>query len=304
MIYRRYVTSTIVPSFYLYGEPHRSVDEGFIHLEQLDDRSRPSGWTIRAHAHADLVQMFLVDSGGGTMQVEDQSLVFTAPALLLLPTGVAHGFTWISESRGMVLTLAASWLDRLVERHPDLGRVFARALMQEIDGEAMALFERETAKLQRELGWVLAGHLAAVEGALLSLLVTALRTLPQHDGEGACAPGQSAALVARFRARIEQRFRFRETICDHAAALGISEASLRAACSRIAAQSPAAMLDQRAMLEARRALLYSNLSIAQIGYAIGFSDPAYFTRFFTRHEGRSPRRYRQERAAADRTAEP
>ncbi|WP_454279992.1 helix-turn-helix domain-containing protein [Sphingomonas sp. Marseille-Q8236] len=33
--------------------------------------------------------------------------------------------------------------------------------------------------------------------------------------------------------------------------------------------------------------------MAEVGYSIGFSDPAYFTRFFTRHTSVSPRAYRQ-----------
>jgi AraC family transcriptional activator of pobA len=36
----------------------------------------------------------------------------------------------------------------------------------------------------------------------------------------------------------------------------------------------------------------SNLSIAEIAYAIGCADPAYFSRFFARHTGQSPRQYR------------
>jgi AraC family transcriptional activator of pobA len=52
------------------------------------------------------------------------------------------------------------------------------------------------------------------------------------------------------------------------------------------------MLDQRAMLDAKRALLYTNMSVAEVGYAIGFSDPAYFTRFFSRQAGVSPSAYR------------
>jgi methylphosphotriester-DNA--protein-cysteine methyltransferase len=54
--------------------------------------------------------------------------------------------------------------------------------------------------------------------------------------------------------------------------------------------------DQRAMLEAQRSLLYGNLSIGEVGYALGFSDPAYFTRFFTRHAGRSPAAFRRQSA--------
>lgn len=287
-----------VPSFYLYGEPHRAVAEGFIHVEQLDDRSRPSEWTIRPHAHADLVQMFLIVSGGGAMQAEDATLRFAAPALLLVPAGVVHGFRWTSESSGSVLTLARTYLKDLVARHPDLSWVFDRSRALAPDDATVARLARGMAALHRELAWSNPGHHAAVEAALLGMLVAALRTLPAGDAAPAPEPGQHAGLVARFRARIEDRFRLRESVAAHAAALATSETSLRMACARIAGRSPAAMLDDRAMLEARRALLYTDLSIAETGYALGFRDPAYFTRFFTRHAGCSPRRFRRQRATA------
>ncbi|MBJ7445889.1 MAG: AraC family transcriptional regulator, partial [Sphingobium sp.] len=59
--------------------------------------------------------------------------------------------------------------------------------------------------------------------------------------------------------------------------------------------SPAQMLDDRALLEARRLLLYSQMSVADIAYAIGFEDPAYFSRFFARHIGQPPRVWRAAR---------
>jgi AraC family transcriptional activator of pobA len=295
---RRYVASvsvSLVPSFYLYGEPHRTVARDFVHVEELDERSRPSDWTIRPHAHADLVQVFLIDRGGGAMLVEDHRSCFMAPSLLLVPAGIVHGFEWSSDSMGAVVTLAGSHLEELVARHPDLTPLFARPRVLDADVETVATIRRAAAALARELGWSAQGHHAAGEAALLSLLVAGLRCLPPGSADARPEPGNHAALVARFRARIEPRFRLRESIAAHATALGTSETSLRTACARIAGRSPAAMLDDRAMLEARRALLYSDLSVAEIGYAIGFADPAYFSRFFTRHAGLSPRRYRHER---------
>lgn len=147
----------------------------------------------------------------------------------------------------------------------------------------------------RELGWSVPGHRAAIESALLGLLVLALRVAGPEASAGAPAPGQRAALVARYRARVEGRFRLRERFGTHAAALGVSESRLRAACAQAAATSPAAMLDARTLLEVRRALLYSNLSVAEIGYSLGLADPAYFIRFFTRLAGLSPRGFRQVR---------
>ncbi|WP_076070012.1 helix-turn-helix domain-containing protein [Sphingomonas montana] len=287
---------TIVPSFYLYGEPHRAVADGFVHVEQLDDRSRPSAWTIQPHAHAELAQLFVIDRGGGTFRVEDVGLPFAAPAVLIVPAAVVHGFTWNTESAGSVLTLARSYLATLEQRYPGIDRLFARSRVLRRGTDGGATIAAAIAALMRELGWAAPGHRAAVDAALLAIIVAALRSLDADDACDVPAPGQQAALVARFRARVDERFRLREPVADHAAALGVGESRLRAACARMAATSPAAMLDARAMLEARRALLYSNLSVAEIGYAIGFADPAYFTRFFTRHAGQSPRLFRRARA--------
>jgi AraC family transcriptional activator of pobA len=108
-------------------------------------------------------------------------------------------------------------------------------------------------------------------------------------------------MVARMRERIEERYRLREPVAAYASALGTSETALRLACAKVAGASPAAMIDQRALLEARRSLLFSDLSVSEIAYSVGFEDPAYFSRFFTRHIGRSPRQYRADQRAEARS---
>ncbi len=299
-----YPQSMAVPSFYLYGEPHRAVPDDFVHTESLDDRSRPSEWTILPHAHADLVQVFVLASGGGTMQAEADSLRVAAPALLIVPAAIVHGFDWHPNSTGSVLTLSVRHLTRLDSLYPGLAAIFAHVAVLHPDAAAMTTVTSAMAALMRELGWAAPGHGAAVDAALLSILVAAMRAPGAATDDPAAAPGYHHALVARFRARIDERFRLREPMSSHAAALGTSESRLRTACAKVAALSPAAMLDQRAMLEVRRALLYTHLSVAEIGYAVGFADPAYFSRFFTRHEGCSPRAFRDARGTRPHPAGP
>jgi AraC family transcriptional activator of pobA len=282
-----------VPSFYLYGEPQRSVTEGFVHVESLDDRSRPSEWTIRPHVHRDLNHIILISEGGGFMQAEMETVAFDAPCLLLIPAGIIHGFSWHQESRGWVTTIADSYLHALLERDTDLPALFRNAGTIALQRDDRDQIEARIERLAQELGWVGRGQRAAIEATLLWLMVDAVRRLAVGT-ERVPSPSRDGVVVARYRARVEQRFRRRESVAFHARELGVSERRLRIACGRIAATSPAAMLDERRLLEARRLLLYSNLTVAEIGYAVGFEDPAYFSRFFARHTGCSPRAWRFE----------
>ena len=52
------------------------------------------------------------------------------------------------------------------------------------------------------------------------------------------------------------------------------------------------------MREARRNLAYTHLGVATIAYTLGYADPAYFTRAFTRDVGLSPRAFRAQVAAS------
>ena len=52
------------------------------------------------------------------------------------------------------------------------------------------------------------------------------------------------------------------------------------------------------MREARRNLAYTHLGVATIAYTLGYADPAYFTRAFTRDAGLSPRSFRAQVAAS------
>jgi AraC family transcriptional activator of pobA len=287
------MVDSAVPTFYLYGEPRRAVEERFVHVEALVDRTRPSEWTIRPHTHAELNHIFHVSTGGGAVLTDGGPLPFLAPCLLLVPAGAVHGFRWDLESAGSVVTLATSYLQDFTRRDSSLDTLFDTISVVACDAVAGGRIEPMLRALGQELGWAAPGHRAAADAGLLALLVLALRLKgPRHEGRST-PPSPQAALVARLRHLIEARFRLREPMSAFAESLGVSPRRLRNACARIARMSPGAMLDQRAMLEAQRSLLYGNLSIGEVGYALGFSDPAYFTRFFTRHAGVSPAAFRR-----------
>ena len=291
--------STMIPRFYLYGEPHRLVEEGFVHVENLVERSRAGGWHIHAHMHAALNHLIHLDGGGGAMVADGRTLAFEAPCLLIVPAGVVHGFDWQSESTGSIVTLASQYLQDLGRRDPALGLLFAEARAVPLGTELDEEVGHFASRLLREHTCAAPGHRVATDIWLAAIMVAALRALdPDERSVAAAKPSPQAALVTRFRALIEERFYRREPVSAYADVLGVSLGRLQLACARILGEAPSDMIDQRVMLEARRALLHTNLSVAEVGYALGFADPGYFSRFFTRHAACSPRAFRQASSGA------
>ncbi len=281
-----------IPHFFLYGEPPQDAAARFLHVEGLAERSRPNNWNIRPHAHRDLHHIFHITSGGGEVSFDGVTTHMTAPFLLVAPAGVVHAFAWDADTDGAVLTLAEAYARELLAHEPQLAALFDGAASLAVDdAEARAMGLNEAfLRISHETAWDAPGHGAAIQAQLLIILVAALR-LALGGGRPSVRSPQ-AQLVGRFRDAVERRFRGQTSITDYAADLGVTPKQLRAACLKIAGKSPLQLIRQRTTLEARRLLIYSNMTIAEVGYSLGFEDPAYFSRFFSLEAGVSPRRFR------------
>jgi AraC family transcriptional activator of pobA len=283
-----------VPRFFLYGEPPRAADERFVHIETIADRSRLYDWKIRPHTHRDLHQLLVILGGSGEMQAESVSHKFSAPALLVVPAGVVHAFAFHKDTRGYVVTVAESALADLSRREPTFRALFEGAMPVDLTRSALEAHELEEAvvRLQREFQWAAPAHESATQARLVTLLVSAVRAA--HDlAAPPRARGPRASLVARFRQAVETNFRAGWAMNRYARSLSVTAAQLRAACLEVTGEPPTRIVHDRIVLEAKRTLMYTNMTIAETAYELGFSDPAYFSRFFSERVGCSPAAFRQ-----------
>ncbi len=286
--------SKSVPRFSLYGEPLQEVDETFVHVETIAYRSRRHQWRIRAHIHSDLDQLLLIRDGSGTMQVDGRELPIQAPALLIVPVTVVHGFQFARGTRGFVVTAAQPLIRTLQAREPDLRRVFAAPVCLSLSGIPAAATDLEHLidRLRRETVWEAPANRLAAEAWLAAAMITTLRLLPAEPDGGSLRRGPAATLIDRFRDLLDERCRSGWSVARYARQLAVTPGKLRAACFAISGKPPRQLLHDRVLLEARRALTYTDLTIAQTAYQLGFSDPGYFSRFFSTHTGESPQAFR------------
>ena len=284
-----------VPLFDLYGEaaPRSRLDP--VHVEPLVTRSARHDWTIRPHRHRDLHQVFWIREGSGRFQGDGPERRFGAPVLHLVPAGQVHGFQYSPASAGHVLTLTGAFLGACEGM---LGEAHAPAAIRSLSlppddplvTRVNAVFEAMEAAF-RELGpernAALAGH---------ALLLLGLLRRGMEDAEGPGAERLQAALVRRFREGVERHLREHEGLEAHCLRLGVTQTTLTRACRAVTGRSPLGLIHERLMAEARRMLIHGSRSVSDVAYELGF-EPAYFSRFFARHEGVPPAAYKRRNAA-------
>lgn len=294
------VSRSVVPVFDLYGDPARDPVLGFLHAERIRTRAPLHGWTIGPHRHADLSQAFLVTRGGGTVAFEDRNEPFRAPWAFWIPEATVHGFRFEPDTDGHVVTVAADFLDEAFARGAAAElRPFRTALVSIAvappEAERLAAdFEAIQAEIA---GADLAGRAAIA--ARLDLILVGLARIRAPLARPA-AEDRHTALFRRFRALVEERFRRHEPVPAYAARLGVTADRLHDAVVRVAGRPPQAVLHERLVLEAKRALVYTGMTVAEIGFDLGFRDPAYFSRFFALRTGRPPAAFRRDPDGAGR----
>jgi AraC family transcriptional activator of pobA len=294
-----------VPTYSLYGESAVDLGHHFVHIETLDVRSSPHQGAIRPHVHTDLQHLLFIETGSSKFDIDTRTFDIESSTVLNVPARCVHAFNFDHNVQGWIVTLSVTLLRRICQFHPEFKSLLNQYDIVRLRPDEFAPLRPRLVELSNEIQENRAGSAAAVESALLALLVNVMRhqqarrELAIHTKQTSVQDDHrdsDADLVIRYKNMIESSFQLRVGAMEYATRLCVCHEKLRSACARVTGTSPLGLLNARRLLEAKRCLLYSTMSIASVAYESGFEDPAYFSRFFTRSVGKSPREYRLERA--------
>jgi AraC family transcriptional activator of pobA len=291
--------ATALPLFHLYGDPPDDQAFDFIHVETIASRSSIHDWTIRAHRHRNLFQILLIEQGGGEMTFEAARLPFAAPAAILVPAAVAHGFRFQPNvTRGWVLSFTEDAAGLLADRAGEaLSRLRALAVQPIVpiaeDAERSRL-SALCAELFEESSLAREGHRLAMRGLLALIAIGVARLAASRARTGSVTLQPADATVARLRALVDEFFRKERQIGFYAEQLGMTIDRLNDHVKRATGVTAGHLVRQRVLSEAKRQLVFTAQPIQDIADELAFSDPSHFARFFRKHTGTTPHEFRDQ----------
>ena len=277
-----YLNMNEIPTYALYGEAAGERQQDWLHWETIQARSRLHDYRIVPHRHERFMQVLHLVAGEGEVVLDGRRTALRPDSVVIVPTGTIHGYSFSRDVRGVVVTLIERDLEGLGLPRPDATAVVGDC------GEVGAALKRLTGEADRPGP----GHDVAMRAHLMLLLVALRRVAKTGFAEHGAT--RSRQIAGQFRDVVELRFRTSRRVSDYAAELGISHTHLNRICREVFRQPPLALIEQRVALEARRQLLFTTLSVKQIGAQLGYDDPAYFTRFITRLFGSPPATLRRQ----------
>ncbi len=106
--------------------------------------------------------------------------------------------------------------------------------------------------------------------------------------------GIETRLFKDFSLLVEQNFKQLHSVTAYANRLGLSPKSTTKHFQKIGSKTPSDFIKDRILLEAKRMLIYTDKSVKEIAFELGFNDPAYFTRYFKKAVLKSPLQFKKD----------
>jgi AraC family transcriptional activator of pobA len=293
-------TVAALPLFHLYGDPPDDSAFDFIHIETIASRSSAHDWLIRAHRHRNLFQILLIERGGGDMICEAATLGFAAPAAILVPATMAHGFRFHPQvTDGFVVTFTEDVAEALGDRSGEaLRRLKGLAIEPVIPLGNASEIERlaELCRdLQEESFLAREGYRLAMRGLLALIAIEVARLAASRARTGTVTLAPADATVEALCRLIEEHFRQERLIGFYADKLAVTPDRLNDHVKRASGVTAGHLIRQRVLTEAKRALVFTGQPINEISYDLGFADPSHFARFFRKQTGTTPQQFREGR---------
>jgi AraC-like DNA-binding protein len=231
-----------------------------------------------------------VETGDAVLVVDEREYRLRQHEVITITSGQVHFFKRVD---GEVTCLSFS-LDFICKDDNDIELIFHNGLFCHFGQNEVIPADRpaEVRELLSRIGSELVTrpyqYLISVR-SYIELLLVGINRVKVERGDEIWKPD---ALFLRFLEAVRDNFSANLSMGEYAERLSTTREKLDELAKMHTGKTAQHVVGSLVISEAKRLLVYQDMSIKEIAYQLGFSDPFYFSNFFKKHAGQSPKAYK------------
>jgi len=238
--------------------------------------------------------VFLLEECYPVHRVDFQSIALQPYSLLFVGKGQVHQFDALEKYQGYELIFTEEFFnitdfDMQFIRNSLLFNDFFNRNVLQLDRSAYQKFQLLVDGLQMEINQsdVFNKHYILKNLVQNLLLIAQREKMTKHPLPTTFVPGY-VSVVMMFTDLLEHQFKNNKSVVKYAPQLSITEKKLGQATKQVLGKLPKDMIDARVLLEAKRFLTHSQLTVKEIGFELGFDEATNFIKYFKKSTGQTP----------------
>jgi AraC-like DNA-binding protein/mannose-6-phosphate isomerase-like protein (cupin superfamily) len=248
------------------------------------------------HRH-DFFEVLYLSKGSGFHVIDGNKYEIQPPCVFFMSPGQAHKIEFSGDIEGYIFIFTAEFYlinqtnqNRLIE-FPFFFTIKQenRPLLLESKEDVIfleTLFRKGIAEIEK-------GNDYSIDllRSVLDLILTSCAILYKSD-ENSLSKGRGHVVVKRFFQLVEENYQLNLPVNEYAEKLAITPNHLTQTVNQLTGKTSSQIIKSKQVLEIKRLLVHTNLSVTEIATRLNFPDQSYFTKFFKRETGVSPLQYR------------
>ena len=250
---------------------------------------------LTAHKHSFYHLVFFTE-GEGEQYIDFKKFSIKAGLIYFMIPGQVHNWNFKTPPDGYIINFSSTYFSSFLLDSDYLSRFnfFSGQHESQVLELSLTTQLHITSIFESILKEGLNASLAnddMVKTLLIQLFISAGRF--QRTLEPAIGSSYNHILVKSFQDLIEANYKHLKLPKQYASLLYITPNHLNAVCNDFLQISAGNLIRNRILLEAKRLLINLDLRIGEIAEELNFTDQSYFIKFFKKHEGVTPDKFRK-----------
>jgi AraC family transcriptional activator of pobA len=232
-------------------------------------------------------QIVWISRGSGLFNIDLEEYRIEGDTVYTIPTGRFHQILSNDHLSGYVLSFNLDFLCLGIE-------TTGQPLFQEISSELKTVRrytikqgDRSLPKILSEINTVFKANSMLrreILSGLLKLFLTYVKKQSTSIREEEVSSPR-IKLVNKFYAKLDDQFRIKKQVSDYANELFVSPSYLTDVVKKVTGHSASYHIQQRTVQEAKRLIMYNDVTLKMVAYSLGFEDISHFSKYFKKAAG-------------------